>query len=217
MDAYVEGMRSMLETAWDRVASEISGAEETLAIARRPWIDAFAEGRETRRIERTLRDNLLRSHWDWPWHREWFDRFSAMRAWPCQWGSTSRAVYRLERDFPEAETSREREDLRRAEIQEIEENAIRLLTQTIFKFAFTERDRQQRDDARFLSYLRRMGGSFELRSDEPAAIAELFVDPHRDAFAALYPSLEAPMPPFFPGDSTDIRFIPRKLRSAPPS
>lgn len=213
MDFDVAGMRSMLETAWDRVTVDMTGGGAALAKARRPWIKARAEGADTRHIERELEDGLLRSRWHWPWHQRWLERFTAARMWPSMWNLTSSATMRLEMNFPEAETAQERRDLICDEHDRIKANAVKLFTHTVSTMASTERDRRQHAEIDTSI----LGWSWTLSNTmDPPALVEALLPAALSAFDALYPAPNTPLPPYFPGDMTSVLLV-RPQRSPPSS
>lgn len=208
MDYDTEAMWEITFSTWDRIVGDITGGKKALASARKPWVSAFVEGRDWRRIERDFRNDLLRSRWDWPWHREWFERFSSARIWPRMWGLTSSAVFRIDRGFTDCETKRERDFEKCAEIESIRENAAELLFHTVARASFQERDRRKAAEFKATVGAGR-GWSWELLSDmEPPAVVAAVIDPVRSEFAALYPLGSGPRPPFFPGDTTSVRSVP---------
>ncbi len=208
MDYGPEAMWEITFSTWDRIVGEIAGGEKALTSARKRWVSAFVEGHDWRPVEKEIRRDLLRSRWDWPWHREWFDRFSSMKMWPRMWGPTSSAVFRIDRGFTHCETKREREAEKRSEIENIRENMGELLFHTIARSSFQERDRRKVTTFKAMVGAGR-GWSWELLSDmEPPAVVEAVIDPLRSEFTALYPLESGPRPPFFPGDTTSVRSVP---------
>lgn len=182
----------LLGEGWDWTFANITGLEGVSASFRAQWIGALYDGLDHRKLDRAFVAAVCAADWSWPWFAHWYETFRSLGTWPSQWGPIRKALSAP--DWTPEEIA-----------EEVEEHAARLILQTAAARAAHLRDARKRLDPDIRWYWR-----WELRSGlEPNAVFEVACAEFGPAVEQLYPSPETPLPPYFPGDTTDIRSIRR--------
>lgn len=206
--------------SWDFYVGQTSGAESIFAAYRDGWLKAHLEGGDLRPIERSLAGHLQDVVWTWPWFDTWLARFQDMGVFPSNWVGIEDALAPPEPEEPWDEELLGPEPAFAPDppfdpAPMLREEMLKLLLQCVWRSAYAEYNRQQHSEMLPAGGSKRAYSlpagpnstwSFALQNTmDPKALVEAVVAPILPYFKKVYPDQADCMPPYFPGDRTDVR------------
>ena len=180
--------RQIAGKAWDWVAASILGADDVLDAARARFLALLESGDVFRKFDAQLLDELAVVDWEWPWLDEWRQRFYELDLVPHMWRDDT-YLYEGKRSWKDGVFPRS------------EGTAVALISHSAAMATYSLRNVTD-GIGRGASSDRRLR-LFALDDDVEGQVC-------RDISPTLYIDADALLPPYFPGDRTNVRWVTKR-------
>jgi len=179
---------ALAREAWDWVARTIHGAERELALFRDAWVTLHLSASLDEDFAKPFSFTMAAADWTWPWLDEWLPVFQTWAPWPDGWREVGaffelrppeRFWYPVTRGY-----------------------AAGLILQTASRRLWNRRSQLQRQNEAFLRLY--MRDKFWILASSQKA-EEHVHNSYQTDLERQYPWELAKIPPYFPGDRSDVR------------